>query len=204
MKPEVVAVYDVDHVEIPQSNWTRYVVSGGNSVVGSIVVTVGGQTVTILEANEPTASNFIVIKDEDGNTIKTGMKGEKISLDVPAGFYAIDGESKHYEVKEGALVEIASQGEWTAAPVAAGTLTFTLGNETPSELTLKAGYWDLTINEEDAVKVKAGGAPENGLTGLDVANGAWYFIAETPAEGEIDTTKVESLRLLLHVCVRRG
>ena len=60
VKPEVVAVYDVDHVEIPQSNWTRYVVSGGNSVVGSIVVTVGGQTVTILEANEPTASNFIV------------------------------------------------------------------------------------------------------------------------------------------------
>ena len=52
-------------------------------------------------------------------------------------------------------------------------------------------YWNLTINEEDAVKVKAGGAPENGLTGLDVANGAWYFIAETPAQGEIETDKVE-------------
>ena len=192
VKPEVVAVYDVDHVEIPQSNWTRYVLNSSNeSVVGSIVVTVGGQTVTILEANEPTASNFIVIKDEAGNTIKTGMKGEKISLDVPAGFYAIDGESKHYEVKEGALAEIASQGEWTAAPVAAGTLTFTLGNDAESELTLKAGYWELTVNEEEAVKVKAGGAPESGLTGLAATNGAWYFIAETPAQGAIDTTKVQ-------------
>ena len=89
------------------------------------------------------------------------------------------------------LAALTGDAQWVAAPVAAGTLTFTLGNETPSELTLKAGYWDLTINEEDAVKVKAGGAPESGLTGLDAANGAWYFVAATPAEGEIDLTKVE-------------
>ena len=78
------------------------------------------------------------------------MKGEKISLDVPAGFYGlragllgqgvelhlgqinlalsggsgftatVEGAEKYYEVKNDALAALTGDAQWVAAPVAAG------------------------------------------------------------------------------------